>query len=89
MGTWVVSTKPTFAGGPKGPRLVPAGEPFELPDGYKLNRWQKLVKDDAVATPEGEATLERKARRRKGGEPETYGEMAKADAALAGHRQDA
>lgn len=83
MGTWVVSTKPTFAGGPKGPRLVPAGEPFELPDGYKLNRWQKLVKDDAVATPEG------KAKRRKGGEPETYGEMAKADAALAGHRQDA
>lgn len=87
MGTWVVSTKPTFAGGPKGPRLVPAGEPFELPNGYKPNRWQTPV--EGKAKPEGEATLERKARRRKGGEPETYGEMAKADAALAGHRQDA
>lgn len=82
MGTWVVSTKPTFAGGPKGPRLVPAGEPFELPDGYKPNRWQTPVEGETK--PEGKVK-----RRNKGGEPETYSEMAKADAALAGHRQDA
>lgn len=81
MGTWVVSTKPTFAGGPKGPRLVPAGEPFELPEGYKPNRWQTPV--------QGEAKPEGKPKRRKGGDPETYGEIAKSDAALAGHRQDA